>query len=163
LWEQEDGVLFVGDDWAEDHHDVEVQDEAGRRLGKAKLAEGSPGSPGCTSCLPSTWMPTPRRPQDADLGADPAHPAAAGGVAGVLPRPPWRPSPSFRPPRRWSFWAGRPIPSRRPRLTTAQITAALKRARRHHAADKAQAIRAALRVGHLTQPTAVVTAYAATV
>jgi transposase len=32
-------VLFVGDDWAEDHHDVEVQDEAGRRLGKAKLAE----------------------------------------------------------------------------------------------------------------------------
>ncbi|MDT7665848.1 MAG: hypothetical protein QOD04_5404, partial [Pseudonocardiales bacterium] len=25
-------VLFVGDDWAEDHHDVEVQDHAGRRL-----------------------------------------------------------------------------------------------------------------------------------
>jgi hypothetical protein len=25
-------VLFVGDDWAEDHHDVEVQDKAGRRL-----------------------------------------------------------------------------------------------------------------------------------
>jgi transposase len=43
LWEQEDGVLFVGDDWAEDHHDVEVQDEAGRRLGKAKLAEGVAG------------------------------------------------------------------------------------------------------------------------
>jgi transposase len=36
-------VLFVGDDWAEDHHDVEVQDAAGRRLGKAKLAEGIAG------------------------------------------------------------------------------------------------------------------------
>jgi len=29
-------VLFVGDDWAEDHHDVEVQDETGRRLAKAR-------------------------------------------------------------------------------------------------------------------------------
>ena len=48
-------------------------------------------------------------------------------------------------------------------LTTAQITAALKRARRRHAADKAQAIRAALGAEHLTQPAAVVNAYAATV
>jgi transposase len=36
-------VLFVGDDWAEDHHDVEVQDEAGRRLAKARLPEGLGG------------------------------------------------------------------------------------------------------------------------
>src|SRR4051794_41420681 len=36
-------LLFVGDDWAEEHHDVEVQDEAGRRLGKAKLADGIVG------------------------------------------------------------------------------------------------------------------------
>lgn len=36
-------VLFVGDDWAEDHHDVEVQDVTGRRLGKARLAEGVAG------------------------------------------------------------------------------------------------------------------------
>jgi hypothetical protein len=36
-------LLFVGDDWAEDHHDVEVQDEAGRRLGKARLVEGLAG------------------------------------------------------------------------------------------------------------------------
>src|SRR5919106_6189394 len=40
---REERVLFVGDDWAEDHHDVEVQDEAGRRLAKAKLAEGITG------------------------------------------------------------------------------------------------------------------------
>ena len=33
-------MLLVGDDWAEDHHDVEVQDEAGRRLGKARVGEG---------------------------------------------------------------------------------------------------------------------------
>jgi len=37
------GVLFVGDDWAEDHHDVEVQDEQGKRLVKARLPEGVEG------------------------------------------------------------------------------------------------------------------------
>ena len=37
------GVLFVGDDWAEDHHDVEVMDQAGRRLAKARLPEGVAG------------------------------------------------------------------------------------------------------------------------
>ena len=35
--------LFVGDDWAEDHHDVEVMDGAGRRLAKARLPEGVAG------------------------------------------------------------------------------------------------------------------------
>lgn len=36
-------MLFVGDDWAEDHHDVELQDESGRRLSKARLPEGIVG------------------------------------------------------------------------------------------------------------------------
>jgi transposase len=36
-------VLFIGDDWAEDHHDIEVQDEAGRRIGRARLPEGIAG------------------------------------------------------------------------------------------------------------------------
>lgn len=36
-------MLFVGDDWAEDHHDVEVVDDAGRRLARARLAEGVEG------------------------------------------------------------------------------------------------------------------------
>jgi transposase len=36
-------LLFVGDDWAEDHHDVEVQDESGRRLAKARLPAGVSG------------------------------------------------------------------------------------------------------------------------
>ena len=36
-------MLFVGDDWAEDHHDVEVQDATGGVLGRARLAEGVEG------------------------------------------------------------------------------------------------------------------------
>jgi transposase len=36
-------MLFVGDDWAEDHHDIEVQDESGRRLARARLPEGIAG------------------------------------------------------------------------------------------------------------------------
>src|SRR3712207_453219 len=36
-------MWFVGDDWAEDHHDVEVQDESGRRLAGARLPEGVEG------------------------------------------------------------------------------------------------------------------------
>src|SRR3954465_6048828 len=36
-------MLFVGDDWAEDHHDVEVMDEAGRRVAWGKLPEGIAG------------------------------------------------------------------------------------------------------------------------
>jgi hypothetical protein len=32
--------LFIGDDWAEDHHDVEVMDAAGKVLAKARLPEG---------------------------------------------------------------------------------------------------------------------------
>jgi hypothetical protein len=36
-------VLFVGDDWAEDHHDVEIVDSDGKRLGRARLPEGMAG------------------------------------------------------------------------------------------------------------------------
>lgn len=36
-------MLFVGDDWAEDHHDVELQDQTGRRLGRSRLPEGVAG------------------------------------------------------------------------------------------------------------------------
>ncbi|TMR87891.1 IS110 family transposase [Nonomuraea basaltis] len=35
--------LFVGDDWAEDHHDVELMDATGTRLAKARLPEGVAG------------------------------------------------------------------------------------------------------------------------
>lgn len=36
-------LLLIGDDWAEDHHGVEVQDETGRKLAAANLAEGVAG------------------------------------------------------------------------------------------------------------------------
>jgi transposase len=36
-------TLFVGDDWAEDHHDVEILDAAGKRLARARLPEGMAG------------------------------------------------------------------------------------------------------------------------
>jgi transposase len=36
-------VLFVGDDWAEDHHDVEIVDDQGRRLARRRLPEGLDG------------------------------------------------------------------------------------------------------------------------
>ncbi len=36
-------MLFIGDDWAEDHHDVELQDETGRRLERVRLPEGMAG------------------------------------------------------------------------------------------------------------------------
>ena len=36
-------MLFVGDDWAEDHHDVCLQDAAGRVLAARRLPEGVAG------------------------------------------------------------------------------------------------------------------------
>lgn len=36
-------MLFVGDDWAEDHHDVELMDRVGHTLAKARLPEGLVG------------------------------------------------------------------------------------------------------------------------
>jgi transposase len=36
-------MIFVGDDWAEDHHDVYLIDEAGRRLVSRRLPEGLTG------------------------------------------------------------------------------------------------------------------------
>jgi transposase len=36
-------TIFVGDDWAEDHHDIEVVDGGGRRLGRGRVPEGVEG------------------------------------------------------------------------------------------------------------------------
>jgi hypothetical protein len=36
-------MIFVGDDWAEQHHDVYLMDEAGRRLASRRLPEGLDG------------------------------------------------------------------------------------------------------------------------
>jgi transposase len=42
-WTGDKVRLFVGDDWAEDHHDVELMDAAGRVLAKRRLPEGVAG------------------------------------------------------------------------------------------------------------------------
>jgi hypothetical protein len=70
-------VLFVGDDWAEDHHDVEVQDGTGRRLGKARLPEGVAGIAGLHALIGQF--------------ADPDDPAGSGQVlVGIeTDRGPW--------------------------------------------------------------------------
>ena len=36
-------MIFIGDDWAEEHHDVYLMDEAGRRLASGRLPEGLTG------------------------------------------------------------------------------------------------------------------------
>ena len=36
-------MLFIGDDWAEAHHDIEIEDEAGRVLARRRLPEGLAG------------------------------------------------------------------------------------------------------------------------
>ena len=36
-------MLFLGDDWAEAHHDIELVDESGRRLVRQRLPEGVEG------------------------------------------------------------------------------------------------------------------------
>jgi Transposase len=36
-------MIFIGDDWAEEHHDIYVMDEAGTRLASRRLPEGLTG------------------------------------------------------------------------------------------------------------------------
>ena len=36
-------MIFVGDDWAEEHHDVYLMDESGKRLASRRLPEGLAG------------------------------------------------------------------------------------------------------------------------
>ena len=56
-------MLFVGDDWAEDHHDVEIVDEQGRRLARKRLPEGLAGITGLhaliAQCFPEPCFPEP--------------------------------------------------------------------------------------------------------
>ena len=36
-------MLFIGDDWAEAHHDIEIEDDSGRVLARRRLLEGLAG------------------------------------------------------------------------------------------------------------------------
>jgi len=56
-------MLFVGDDWAEDHHDIKIVNEEGRRLARRRLPEGLDGVTRLhaliASVMPEQWPDLP--------------------------------------------------------------------------------------------------------
>jgi transposase len=239
--------LFAGDDWAEDHHDVEVMDEAGRVLAKRRLPEGVAGmtqlheligrlvpqdaddvevvigietdrGPWVAALVAAGYIVYPVNPLQSSRYRERHGVSGAksdGGDAHMLAdmvrtdshqlRPAAGDSPQaeaikvvarthktliwertrhvqrLRHQLREYFPAAleafgdlgapdvlellgkAPDPARAARLTRAQVSAALKRARRRDIAGKTTAVLAALRGQHLSQPAAVTAAYAATV
>ncbi|MGV9387482.1 IS110 family transposase [Nonomuraea sp. NPDC003707] len=242
-------MLFVGDDWAEDHHDVELQDERGKRLAKARLEEGIAGisrlheligrhaeadkdfdraevvigietdrglwvqaliaagyqvyainplqvaryretvsTSGAKSDAADARtladMVREKRDQLRPIAGDSAAAEAIKVVARAHKTLIWernRHTLRLRHALREFFPAAlvafgdlagadalellgkAPDPASAARLTITQITLALQRARRHHAFDKAEKIRAALRSEQLAQPAVVAAAFAAMV
>ena len=74
-------MLFVGDDWAEAHHDVEIDDEAGRVLARRRLPEGVAGITGLHELIAEHLDPARRAGSGA--GRDRDRPRSVGaGVAG---------------------------------------------------------------------------------
>jgi hypothetical protein len=238
--------LFVGDDWAEDHHDVELMDAAGRVLAKARLPGGVAGIARLHALIGLqlgedaedaevvTGIETDRGPYPAALVAagyvvfavnplqasryrerhgvsgaksdrGDAHMrtdmvrtdsrqlrAVAGdgpdaGAVKVVARAHktliWERTRQVQrlrhqlreyfpaaieafadldAPDALELLARAPDPARAARLTRAQVSAVLKRARRHHIPARATAILAALRSAQLGQPEAVTAACAVT-
>jgi len=62
-------VLFVGDDWAEDHHDVEIEDADGQRLGKRRFPEGVTGLSGLHSLI-ADHLPEDADPAEVIIGIE---------------------------------------------------------------------------------------------
>ena len=240
--------LFVGDDWAEDHHDIELMDGSGRRLAKARLPEGVAGMARLHAMIGDQVGETPDEDAEVVIGIETdrgpwvAALVAAGytvmavnplqaaefrrrlGVSGaksdagdahVLADMVRTHSHELRPvagdsarveavkvvarTHKTLIWertrhtqrlrhalrdyfpaaleafedldaadtlellVKAPTPAQAARLTIAQISAALTRARRRNVAEKAAAIQAALRAEHLGQPEVVATAYAASI
>jgi transposase len=75
-------MVYVGDDWAEDHHDVELVNDEGHRLARARLPEGLDGITRLHALIaehmPAEW---------ADL--DPAEAAARVKIGIETDRGPW--------------------------------------------------------------------------
>jgi transposase len=240
--------LFVGDDWAEDHHDVELMEGSGRRLAKARLPEGVAGMARLHTMIGNQIGERPDEDVEVVIGIETdrgpwvAALVAAGytvmavnplqasdfrrrlGVSGaksdagdahVLADMVRTHSHELRPvagdtsraeaikvvarTHKTLIWertrhtqrlrhalrdyfpaalvafddlaaadtlqllGKAPTPAQAARLTLAQISAALKRARRRDVAAKATAIQAALREPHLGQPEVVADAYATSI
>jgi len=75
-------MLFVGDDWAEDHHDIEIVNEQGRRLAQRRLPEGLDGVTRLHALIarfmPSQWA-----------GLDPVEAASRVKIGIETERGPW--------------------------------------------------------------------------
>jgi hypothetical protein len=239
--------LFVGDDWAEDHHDVELMDERGRVLARKRLPEGVAGmarlheligeqlGEGAEAAEVVIGTETDRGPWVGALvaagytvyGVNPlqasryrerhgvsgaksdtgdahmltdmvrtdshqlravAGDSAGAGAVKVVARAHktliWERTRQVQrlrhqlreyfpaalgafedldAPDALELLARAPDPARAAKLTRAQISAALKRARRRDIPGKATAILTALRGAQLGQPPAITAAYAATV
>ncbi len=239
--------LFVGDDWAEDHHDVEVMSEAGKVLARRRLPEGVAGiaqlhalvgahlgedadeaevvvgietdrGPWVAALIAAGYLVYPVNPLQAsryrerhgvsraksdsgdahmlaDMVRTDSHqlrPAAGDSpeaeAVKVLARTHktliWERTRAVQrlrhqllgyfpaaleafedldAPDTLELLGKAPEPARAARLTRAQVSAALKRARRRNIPDKVTAILAALRAEHLGQPGILTAAYAATV
>jgi len=56
-------MLFVGDDWAEDHHDVEIVDETGKTLARRRFPEGLVGITRLHALI-GEHLPEPAGPAD---------------------------------------------------------------------------------------------------
>ena len=239
--------LFAGDDWAEDHHDVELMDAAGRRLAKARLPEGVAGmarlhamigeqlgedadeedagqvaigietdrGPWVAALIAAGYTVFAINPLQASryrerhgvsgaksdagdahvladmvrtdshqlrtVAGDTAQAAAVKVVTRTHKTLIWERTrctqrlrhalrdyfpaalevfEDLDAPDALELLARAPDPASAARLTTAQISAALKRARRRGIAAKAERIQAVLRAGHLGQPAIVTAAYA---
>jgi transposase len=239
--------LFVGDDWAEDHHDVELMDAAGQVLARRRLPEGVAGmtrlheltgqhlGPDEQDAEVVIGIETDRGPWAAALVAagytvyavnplqasryrerhgvsgaksdrgdahmladmvrtdshqlrvvagDSPDAAAVKVVARTHKTLIWERNRQVQrlrhqlreyfpaalaafadlaAPDALELLAKAPDPARAAKLTRAQVSAALKRARRHDITGKVTAILAALRSAQLGQPPALTAAYAATV
>jgi hypothetical protein len=239
--------LFAGDDWAEDHHDIEVMDERGKVLARRRLPEGVAGmaglhqliggllgedagdsevrigietdhGPWVMALIAAGYQVFPVNPQQsarfrarhsvsgaksdagdahvlADMVRTDSHqlreaagdsPEAAG--VKVLARTHktmiWERTREVQrlrhqlleyfpaalvafddldAPDTLELLAKAPDPQRARKLTRAQVSAALKRARRRNIPERATAILAALRSEQLSQPPVLAAAYAATV
>jgi transposase len=241
-------LLFAGDDWAQDHHDVEVMDEAGRVLARRRVPAGADGiaqfhalvgglageepdeaevrvgietdhGPWVTALVASGYRVFPVNPQQsarfrarhavsgaksdagdahvlADMVRTDSHQLreAAGDspeaeAVKVLARAHktlvWERTRQVQrlrhqlleyfpaaleafgedldAPDALELLGKAPDPQRARKLTRAQVSAAMKRARRRNIPDKAGAVLAALRGEHLGQPAVLAAAHAAAV
>jgi hypothetical protein len=131
-------VLFVGDDWAEAHHDIEIENEEGRVLARRRLPEGLAGITMLHELIAEHLDPTAEPAALAGFGAD----LAGREAVAVL--------------------AAAPTPDQGRRLSQARIEALLRKSgRQRNVTATAAKIRASLASKQLTARPGVVPAYAA--